>query len=71
MPITKALLTKHKHHIEILARGKPHERAYVIKTAPASLEPISVEKCFILIKADLTALFGAFAGPVLNLLGIK
>ena len=40
MPITKALLRKHKHHIETLARGKPHERAYVIKTAPASLEPL-------------------------------
>ena len=40
MPQTRAALRKHKHHIETLARGKPHERDYVIKTAPASLEPL-------------------------------
>ena len=40
MPQTKALFLKHKHHIITLAQGKPHERAYVIKTAPASLEPL-------------------------------
>ena len=40
MPVTRAALQKHKHHLETLARGKPHERDYVIKTAPASLESL-------------------------------
>ena len=40
MPVTRAALQKHKHHLLTLARGKPHERDYVIKTAPASLEPL-------------------------------
>ena len=40
MPITKALLQKHKHHIETLARGAKHERDYVLKTAPPSLDPL-------------------------------
>ena len=40
MPVTRAALRKHKHHIETLARGKPYERAFVLKTAPASLDPL-------------------------------
>lgn len=40
MPQTKAALQKHKHHIETLARGAKHERDYVLKTAPASLDPL-------------------------------
>ena len=40
MPQTKAALQKHKHHIETLARGAKHERDYVLRTAPASLDPL-------------------------------
>ena len=40
MPLTKAALRKHRHHIETLARGVKHERDYVLKTAPASLDPL-------------------------------
>ena len=40
MPQTRALLQKHKHHIETLARGAKHERDYVLRTAPASLDPL-------------------------------
>ena len=40
MPQTKAALRKHKHHLETLARGAKHERDYVLKTAPASLDPL-------------------------------
>ena len=40
MPITRAALRKHKHHIETLARGAKHERDYVLKTAPPSLDPL-------------------------------
>ena len=40
MPQTKAALRKHKHHIETLARGAKHERDYVLRTAPASLDPL-------------------------------
>ena len=37
---TKAALNKHCHHIETLARGSKHERDYVLKTAPASLDSL-------------------------------
>ena len=40
MPPTKAALKKHRHHIETLARGARHEVDYVLKTAPASLDPL-------------------------------
>ena len=41
MPQTrKAALQKHKQHIETLADGAKHERDYVLKTAPASLDPL-------------------------------
>ena len=37
---TKAGLRKHKHHLETLAKGVKHERDYVLKTAPPSLDPL-------------------------------
>ena len=37
---TKAALSKHCHHLETLARGSKHERDYVLKTAPASLDSL-------------------------------
>ena len=37
---TKAALNKHRHHLETLARGSKHERDYVLKTAPASLDSL-------------------------------
>ena len=40
MPQTKSALQKHKHHLETLARGAKHERDYVLKTAPATLDPL-------------------------------
>jgi hypothetical protein len=40
MPQTKSALRKHKHHLETLARGAKHEREYVLKTAPASLDSL-------------------------------
>ena len=40
MTQTKSALRKHKHHIETLARGAKHERDYVLRTAPASLDPL-------------------------------
>ena len=40
MPQSKASLLKHKHHLETLARGAKHERDYVLKTAPASLDTL-------------------------------
>ena len=40
MPQTKAALLRHKHHLETLARGAKHERDYVLKTAPGSLDPL-------------------------------
>ena len=40
MPPSKSALSKHKHHLETLARGAKHERDYVLRTAPASLDPL-------------------------------
>ena len=40
MPQTRSSLRKHKHHLETLARGAKHEREYVLKTAPAGLDPL-------------------------------
>ena len=40
MSPTKTSFRKHKHHLETLARGVKHEQNYVLKTAPASLDPL-------------------------------
>ena len=40
MSPAKSTLRKHKHHLETLARGVKHEREYVLKTAPASLDSL-------------------------------
>lgn len=40
MSPTKLALRKHKHHLETLARGVKHERDYVLKTAPDSLDSL-------------------------------
>ena len=40
MPPTKASLQKHSHHLLTLAQGAKHERDYMLKHAPASLDPL-------------------------------
>ena len=40
MPQSKSTLRKHKHHLLTLARGAKHERDFVLRTAPASLDPL-------------------------------
>ena len=37
---TKAALQKHAHHLLTLSQGSKAEREHVLKTAPASLDPL-------------------------------
>ena len=37
---SKDVLKKHRHHLETFYRGAKHERDYVLKTAPASLDNV-------------------------------
>ena len=39
-PPAQNQVRKHKHHLQTLATGAKHEREYVLKTAPASLDPL-------------------------------
>ena len=40
MSQTKIALNKHRHYLETLTRGAKHERDYVLRTAPANLDPL-------------------------------